>query len=248
MDEKLRNIFIVIVSIMVVFLVLMTSPLKQPGLEGKIVVQQPSYLATTTILPLLAETSLKSNVDLSDWTSVEIATAIAKYNDRLDPKPYNYKYNDDCSYYALYGELFGKDPFCNLVFPTLGPEGQEWNDGHLRIFHMDYDIREPADVKYKNYLDDVLKETQIDRSLYCYTQNECNNIDVIVCTKGTDNYFSWTDGTVLMTSYNDARRNLNAFARFYCSTELKPLTGGIISSLISRQDVIDSISNFIRNI
>ena len=53
---------------------------------------------------------------------------------------------------------------------------------------------------------------------------------------------------VLMTSVDDARRNLNAFTRFYCSSELKPLTGGIVSSLPSGTYIIDSIAEFIKNL
>ncbi len=252
MDEKIRNTILIIVSVIVLFLVLSISPNKGSQLQGNLIVQQPAALqqeAITEGIFLSSDTGiLKSKVDLTNWKSVEVAIAIAKNNPRLDPKPYNYRYKDDCTFYSQYGDLFGKDPFCNLVFPTQGPQGEEWNDGHLRIQHFDYDIKEPAEQKYKEYVEDVLKETQIDTSLTCFTQKECNNINVIVCTKDNHNYFSWFEGHILMTSVDDARRNLNAFTRFYCSSELKPLTGGIVSSLPSGTYIIDSIAEFIKRL
>lgn len=246
MDKNSKAALLVFLLIIGLFALLASNPYKnkQPELQGSFVqqpeVQQPVLVQEKTI----SKSTLSGNIDLNDWKPEEIAAAIAKYNTRLDPKPYNYEYNEDCSFYAQYGELFGKDPFCNILHY---PYGQEWNDGHLRIYHLDYDVKEPADVKYQEYLDDVLKETQLDEGLYCYTQEECNDIKVIVCTKDNNNYFSWFQGQVLMTSVNDARRNLNAFARFYCSTELKPLTGSLISGL-SDELIIDKIADFIKKL
>lgn len=250
MNDKLRTTLLTIVAVILVFLIFSISPPRQSTeLQGNLVIQQPASLQqesiTDDILLSSGTGSLRGEINLADWKTTEIAKAIARYNPRLDPAAYNYKYNEDCSYYAQYGEVFGKDPFCNIIYAY---QGLEWNDGHLRIEHLDYDSREPADTKYKEYVNDILKETQIDPSLTCFTQKECNNIDVIICTKDNHNHFSWFQGQVLFTSVDDARRNLNAFTRFYCSSELKPLTGSIVSSLVEKDYIINKLAAIIKRL
>ncbi len=249
MDKRIRTASLIIISVIVIFLLFSIYPGNSQQLQGSIVIQQPAGLIQEDREPIKegillssGTGTLKGSINLADWKSIEIAQAISKYNDKLDPEPYNYNYNDDCSYYSQYGDLFGKDIFCSLTFPIQGPQGEEWNDGHLRIKHLGYDVKESSEAKYKDYLNDVLKETQLDSSLSCYTQKECNDINVIVCTKDSHNYFSWFEGNVLMTSVDDARRNLNAFTRFYCSSELKPLTGSIVSSLVKEKFITDKLA------
>jgi len=249
MNDKLRTTILVLVSLIILFLVFTLVPSKGPQLQGQIV-QQPITQQPTSIsseIPLLSSgrNDLVGSIDLSDWKSFEIAEAISLRNNRLNPTAYNFRYDEKCNFYSQYGEIFGQDSFCNLKYSYFG---QEWDEGHLRIDHLDYEISESAIDKYNVYFDNVLKETQLDPDLECFTQKECNDINVIVCSKNSNNYYSWFEGKVLMSSINDGRRNLDAFTSFYCKTELKPLTGSIVSPLIDNELIINKIANFIKKL
>ncbi len=186
---------------------------------------------------------IEGGINLANWKEEEIITAMSKYAPELTTvRFYDYIYNEDGSYYEQFGPIFGVDSFYELVYDY---RDQELDVGHLRLFNLGYGDTQLALSKYQSYLNDVLRETQVDPGLKCHTQKECSDIKVTICTKDARVYYSWFEGNYLFIARDDNKLTLNAFTKFYCKEY--PITGKTVYSN-DNPFLLDKLSFFLHNL
>ncbi len=161
-------------------------------------------------------TEITGTMDLINWDDSDIVTALGNYNEKFKSaswKTYSYRRDKKDFYWDVGGDFF-EDPFFELR--------RKDQDHELNVFHFRIERfalkgnRSLAEEKYKDYLDDLLKETQIDPDLTCFQQTGCRNIRIIKCVKDDKDYYSWFEGTHLFVSRFDGREALDAFEKLYC--------------------------------
>lgn len=169
-------------------------------------------------------TKITGTVDLMHWDDNDMIRALGKYNDKFNGaswKIYVYRRDNKDFYWQLGGE-FVQDPFFEL---RRKDQDQELNVSHLRIERLAIDYNQTlAQEEYAKYVQNVLKETQLDKDITCYQQTICRDIKVIKCTKDSKDYHSWFEGSHLFTSLFDSREALDAFEKFYCYSQPGSMT------------------------
>lgn len=175
-------------------------------------------------------TKLTGDIDLTNWDREHIVRALSYYNEKFKSTvwhTYDYRMDKKDFYWTQNTSLgFVPDPFFEL---KRKKKDSEFEFFHLRIERLDLttEVADPNTVtfssnktraleKYNEYVDDVLRESQIDPDLKCYQQTTCRDIKVIKCTKDNKNYYSWFEGSHLFTTRFDDREALDAFEEFYC--------------------------------
>jgi len=179
-------------------------------------------------------TKITGDIDLTNWDREHIVRALGYYNDKFKSTAwYSYDYRlDQKDFYWTQNTSLGfvPDPFFEL---KRKKKDSEFVNFHLRLERLDLTTvvdasnavtfvsnKTVALEKYNEYVDDVLRESQIDLDLTCYKQTSCRDIKVIKCSKDNKNYYSWFEGSHLFTTRFDNREALNAFEEFYCRPDL----------------------------
>lgn len=161
-------------------------------------------------------TKITGTVDLMYWDDNDIIRALGDYNEKFKDaswKEYIYRRDYKDFYWVLGGE-FTLDPFFNL---RRTDQDQELNVSHLRIERLAINYNQTlAQESFEKYLQDILKETQLDKELSCYQQTACRDIKIIKCVKDNKNMFVWFEGTHMFSSRFDDEEALDAFEKFYC--------------------------------
>lgn len=161
-------------------------------------------------------TEITGDIDLIYWDDTDIVRALEPYNEKFKTaswKTYVYR-RDKKDFYWQFGGGFTNDPFFEI---RRKDQDHELSEFHLRIERLALNNnRSFAQEKYDLYLQNVLKETQIDQDMHCYQQTTCRDIKVVKCTKDNQNYHSWFEGSHLFTTRFDSREALDAFEKFYC--------------------------------
>lgn len=161
-------------------------------------------------------TKITGTIDLMYWDDADIVRALGPYNEKFKTaswKTYVYR-RDKKDFYWQFGGEFTNDPFFEL---RRKDQDHELSEFHLRIERLALNNnRTLAQEKYDLYLQEVLKETQIDQDLHCYQQTTCRDIKVVKCTKDNKNYHSWFEGSHLFITRFDSREALDTFEKFYC--------------------------------
>lgn len=161
-------------------------------------------------------TKITGIVDLMYWDDNDMIRALGDYNEKLKDaswKVYIYRRDKKDFYWVLGGE-FTSDPFFEL---RRKDQDQELNVSHLRIERLAINNNATlAQDSFDEYLQDILKETQIDKELNCYQQTTCRDIRVIKCVKDNKDMYAWFEGSHLFISRFDSREALDTFEKFYC--------------------------------
>lgn len=169
-------------------------------------------------------TEITGTVDLIYWDDTDMIRALGDYNEKFKTaswKTYIYR-RDKKDFYWQFGGSFVQDPFFELR--------RKDQDHELDIFHFRVERlaigynRTLAQEEYDLYIQDILKETQIDKDLHCYQQTTCRDIKVIKCTKDDKDYHSWFEGSHLFITRFDDREALDAFEKFYCHSKPGSMT------------------------
>ena len=163
-------------------------------------------------------TQITGDVDLIYWDRDHIVKALEYYDEGFkNPRWEVFEYRQDLKdFYWLFNTSLGfvKDPFFELRRKN---KGSELSSFHFRVERLTLDYnRSSAQKVYDLYLEDLLRETQIDHDLKCFQQTVCRDVKVIKCTKDNKDYHSWSEGSYLFTTRFDGRQALDAFERFYC--------------------------------
>ncbi|GAG48955.1 unnamed protein product, partial [marine sediment metagenome] len=150
-------------------------------------------------------TKITGTIDLIYWDDTDMVKALGDYlyNAKFKTaswKTYVYR-RDKKDFYWQFGGSFVQDPFFELRRKN---QDHELDIFHFRIERLAIDNnRTLAQKEYDKYLQNVLKETQIDKDLTCYQQTTCRDIKIVKCTKDNKNYHSWFEGSHLFTSRFD---------------------------------------------
>lgn len=163
-------------------------------------------------------TKITGDIDLIYWDRDHIIRALGYYNEKFKSavwQTYEYRRDKKDFYWAFNTSLgFVPDPFFEL---RRRDRETELDFFHFRVERLDLNYnRTLAQENYDSYVEDVLRESQIDPDLTCYKQTACRGIKVIKCTKDNKDYHSWFEGSHLFTTRFDNREALDAFEEFYC--------------------------------